>query len=117
MKIDKVETIIATRELILIDGKKVSVIIGKPEKFPDSDDYYCPYQIMGIGRESVRYAGGIDSVQALILTLNMIGSDLYTSKEAKAGILRWVGGERGDLGFPVPEVLRDLKGGKEKGQI
>lgn len=112
--INKVETIIATRELILSDGKEVSVIIGKPEKFPDSDDYYCPYQVIGIGKGNVRYAGGIDSVQALLLTLNMIGADLYTSKEAKAGILSWKGGAKGDLGFPLPEVLRDLKERKEK---
>jgi len=114
MKINRIETIIATRQLIYADGKKVSVIIGKPEKFPDSDDYYCPYQIMCIGNENVRYAGGIDSVQALLLTLNMIGTDLYTSKEAKAGILSWKGGEQGDIGLPVSEVLRDLKERKEK---
>lgn len=108
MKIDRIETIIAIREFILTTGKKVTVVIGKPEKFPDSDDYYCPYQITGIGNEKIRYAGGIDAVQALLLALNMIGADLYTSKEAKKGLLRWKGGDKGELGFPVPDILRDL---------
>ena len=108
MRIDKIETIIAARELYLFNDKKVTVIIGKPDKFPDSDDYYCPYQISGIGNGNIRYAGGIDGVQALLLALNMIGADLYTSEEYRVGILRWKGGEKGNLGFPVPEVLREL---------
>jgi hypothetical protein len=108
MKIENVGTIIATRKLALSNGKKVSVIIGRPKKFPDNSGYYCPYQIVGMGKEKVRYAGGVDGVQSLLLALNMIGADLYTSKEAKAGSLRWDGGEKGDLGLPVPDVLRDL---------
>lgn len=108
MKIDSVGMIIANREIVLADGKEVIVTIGKPEKFPDSEDYYCPYQIIGIGNEKVRYASGIDSIQALFLALKMIGADLYTSNEAKAGVLSWKGGEKGDLGFPVPDTLRDL---------
>jgi Domain of unknown function (DUF6968) len=108
MKIDNIGMIIANRDLVLADGKEVIVKIGKPEKFPDSEDYYCPYQIIGIGNERVRYAGGIDSIQALLLALKMIGTDLYMSNEAKTGILSWKGGEKGNLGFPVPDTLRDL---------
>jgi hypothetical protein len=108
MKIESVGTIIATRELALASGKKVSVIIGKPKKIPDNGGYYCPYQIVGMGKEKVRYAGGVDGVQSLLLALEMIGADLYTSKEAKAGTLSWDGGGNGNLGFPVPDVLRDL---------
>lgn len=108
MKIDSVGIIVANRELALADGKKVTVTIGKPEKFPDSEDYYCSYQIIGMGNERVRYAGGIDSIQALLLALNMVGADLYTSDEAKTGVLSWKGGEKGNLGFPVPDTLRDL---------
>ena len=108
MKLDSVGTIIALRELVLVDAKKVTVIIGKPEKFPNSDDYYCPYQIVGIGNGRVLHAGGIDSIQAILLALKMIGADLYTSEAAKAGSLRWKGGEKGDLGFPVPEVLKTI---------
>lgn len=108
MKLDNVGTVIATRELTLGDGRKVTVTLGRPEKCSDSADYYCPYQITGLGNERVRYAGGVDAIQAIQLGLNMIGADLYTSKEAQTGVLRWEGGSKGDLGFPVPKILRDL---------
>lgn len=102
-------TIIATRTLTLADTNDVTVTIGKPEKFPDGDDYYCPYQIIGIGSGKVKYAAGVDAVQALSLTLKKVGTDLYTSDECKAGTLQWEAGQKkGDLGFPVPEALRDL---------
>lgn len=108
MELNSVGTIIAMRELELAGGKKVTIIIGKPEKFPDFEDYYCPYHITGMGNERISYAGGVDGIQALLLALNKIGADLYTSKEAEAGILSWKGGEKGNLGFPVSKVLRDM---------
>jgi hypothetical protein len=103
MKLKSLEAIIAVRELDLEGGGHVTVLIGKPEKFPDSEDYYCPYQIVGIKRSSIRYAGGVDAVQALDLALKMIGADLYTADEAKSGALSWRGGSgEGDLGFIKP---------------
>ncbi len=108
MKLNNVGTVVASRELRLSPSKTVTVLIGKPEKFPDSDDYYCPYQILGLGNERVRRAGGMDAVQSLELTLKMIGTDLYTSKEYQAGELIWPGGKQGELGFPVPDILSDL---------
>lgn len=103
MELTSIGSVIASRELSLSTGKKVTVLIGKPEPYPDGRDFYCPYQILGIGAERVRYAGGLDSAQALILALNKIGADLYASAEAKAGQLSWTtGGDVGDLGFPKP---------------
>jgi hypothetical protein len=108
MQLKDVGIQIATREL-QVKGKKAMVVIGKPEKFSEGDDYYCPYQIVGLGNELVRYAGGADAVQALELALKMIGSDLYTSPEAQAKQITWVGGEKpGDLGFPLPSSIADL---------
>jgi hypothetical protein len=102
--------IIATRTIHLIDdSRRITIKIGKPIQFLDSPDYYCPYQITGLGNDNVKYAGGIDAVQALLLTLQKIGIDLYTSNEAIANRLSWEGDEKGDLGFPVPDSLIDLK--------
>ena len=109
MELDSVGIVIATRELDLADVKKVTVTIGRPETFSDGINFYCPYQITGIGNKRVRYAGGIDAAQALQLALKMIGADLYTSREAKARALTWEGGENGDLGFPLPDTLSDLR--------
>lgn len=107
MQLKSIGIEIARRELDA-NGARVSVAIGKPEKFPDADDYFCPYQVTGIGNGKVRYAGGVDAVQALLLALKMIGADLYTSKEAQAKQLSWSAGENGNLGFPVPDSLQDL---------
>jgi hypothetical protein len=98
--------VIAQRELSLSAQETVSVLIGKAEPFPDGNGCYCPYQILGIGDQRVRHAGGEDTVQALMLTLKMIGTDLYTSPEAKARRLTLNGSK--DLGFPVPDSIRDL---------
>lgn len=109
MKLTSIGPVMARRDLTLTEKGVVSVIVGKPESFPDGNGYYCPYQILGMGDEAVRYAGGEDTVQALILTLKKIGTVLYTSSEAKAGLLSWEAGPApGDLGFPVPDSIRDL---------
>jgi hypothetical protein len=105
MKIDRIETVIAKRELTLPEGKIVTVLIGKPTKFPDSEDYYCPYHIAGLGNENYQYARGIDAVQSIYLALKKIGTNLYTSEQALAGVLRW--NDERDLGFPVPDSIRD----------
>ncbi len=48
-------------------------------------------------------------MQALLLALKRVGADLYTSAEAKAGLLTWeAGSSKSDLGFPVPDSIRDL---------
>ena len=106
MELSSVGSVIATREFSLAGEVPVSVIIGKPEPFPDGHGYYCPYQILGMGDQQVRYAPGEDTVQALILALERIGTDLYRSPEAKAGLLTFNGSR--DLDFPVPEFIREL---------
>lgn len=101
-------TVIAKRELTLSSGKPVTVLIGKPERFPDSPDYFCSYQILGLGSERVKRAGGVDAIQAMECAHKMIGADLYTSNEYRAGELHWSAGSQGDLGFPVADSIADL---------
>ena len=107
MTFDQVDQILAERILDISDGGKVTVIVGIPQKH--GDDSVCIYKIVGIGDECVRHAMGIDALQALQLALKAIGTDLYTSEEAKAGVLSWEGElVKGDLGFPVPDIIKDL---------
>lgn len=87
----------------------VTITIGKPQRFPDGQDYYCPYQIVGLGDEKVNRCGGIDEIQALLLTLEQIGTFLNNSEEYKRGILSWLGSEDGNLGFPPPDSTGMLK--------
>jgi len=74
--------------------------------FDHAGDWTCPFEITGLARREVRYAHGVDGVQALELALQLIGTILYTSKEWEAGRLTWLGGR--NLMLPVPNNLRDL---------
>jgi uncharacterized protein DUF6968 len=104
MVLEGLGQVIAIREFGTIDGtastRRVRVLIGKPELFPEGPGYYCPFQISGAGSEDIKYAVGIDSVQALQLAMVMIGATLEFRNQELGGILRWEGSSKGDLGFP-----------------
>jgi len=107
MKLESVGQILASRVLDLKDGRVVKVVMGMPQRFPDgNDDYFCAFRITGMGDERIRYGAGVDPFQAVWLTLQMIGSFLYTSDESKGGTLTWLG--QSNLGFPVPELISDV---------
>ncbi|HLY06056.1 MAG TPA: hypothetical protein VKR31_09935 [Rhizomicrobium sp.] len=109
MKLDDLGEVIAMRELTLDGNRKVEVRIGKPQRSPHRDEWFCPQQISGIRSGRVKHMTGGDSVQALVLTLSMVGAELYCSEEYEAGRLTWDwGAVKGDLGFPVPENIRDV---------
>jgi hypothetical protein len=77
--------------------KRVKVRIGAPRKTKNLD-FIVPYQILHIGDEKVRFAAGVDAVQALELVFKMIGADLhYRHKDIKFQLF----GEKGS-GFPEP---------------
>jgi hypothetical protein len=101
--------VFATRRLALSGKYTVTAKIGKPRKSKREPCYYCPYQIKGIGAEKIRRAYGEDSMQALILALQCVAVYLYISAEYRAGILRqFPDDESRDLGFPVPDSIKDL---------
>lgn len=92
--------IVATRKLAIgLREGAIEVLIGRPSPFPDSEDFFVPYQIIGIGDESIRYAGGIDSVQCIQLAMAKIGYELEAINESLGRTLRWEGDETGNLGF------------------
>jgi hypothetical protein len=114
-EIKEISEVIAQRCLSLEDqpDTNIRILLGKPQHVasPSNDDFVlCPYQIVGIGDEKVRSAGGVDEVQALQLAMEMIGSELYFKLNRNyGGKLRWEAGKEGDLGFPVPPGLEDEK--------
>lgn len=100
--------VIAERRLYL-EGepqRKIRVLLGKPQTrpAPSNEEFsLCPYQIVGIGDETVKAAGGVDAVQALQLALRMIGAELQLKYSPECECrLRWEAGEGTDLGFPEP---------------
>lgn len=83
--------VVARRIFEHVDGRKVELIIGKPEMFPEGDDYYCPFKVEGIGDEKVRRSGGVDAVQAIILALQRAAMYLNSLDDVKRGDVHWLG--------------------------
>jgi hypothetical protein len=83
---------------------QVSILVGTP---PESDDQFgsviVPFQIRGLGRERVKYAAGVDGIQAFLLMLRMIRVDLEILQRDLNGRLVWLGDESGTCGLVAPE--------------
>jgi hypothetical protein len=102
-----VREVIAERTLILERRnkrrKKITVLLGKPQMFPEgSDDYFCPFQVLGLGGDEVSYAAGVDAFQAIQLALVGVAAHLHFLYRRRLGDgFYWL--EKGDnLGFPEP---------------
>ena len=111
MKLDSVGDVIANRKLSLVrddqDPVEVEVSMGKPMKFPNHTDYYCPYEIKGLGQGRVKAAGGIDAFQAMQLALGTIAVELEVLQKESGGKLSWDAGEAGYLGFPERDSKKE----------
>ncbi len=98
MQVDSLGEIIARRSLTRDseDGcvREVEVLVGKPQGSPGADDWYCPFQITGLGSDGIRFVVGVDSIQAVQLAFRYIGTLL-----ARVQGLKWLG--RDVLGFPL----------------
>ena len=95
-------TVIATRDLTWksADGtcRAVSVFIGTPQ-WKGPIEVFVPFQIEGMDHEHVRFAAGVDGVQALVLALRMIRADLESLESRFDGRLVWLGHDEGCGGF------------------
>ncbi len=94
-------TVVAERRLRMAGqpGAEVWVRVGMPRLFETPNaDYYCPYQITGIGREKVRYAPGVDALQALELALLILPTELEALRREYPG-LGWEDAPDGEYGF------------------
>jgi len=104
MSVRIIEEIIATRRLYYFDEtnqrKTISVIVGKPQPSPDSPEFQCPFQLIGIGSQDTQTARGHDSIQALQSALVLIAANLNHLNNQLGQRLIWDGGVEGDLGFP-----------------
>lgn len=67
----------------------------------------CPWQIEWPDRTRTNSGHGVDSMQAVLHAMQMVGSELYASEEHRSGHLTWKEGYSG-YGFPVPARIRDL---------
>jgi hypothetical protein len=99
MKIDSIRDVIATRQLHL-GADSVHVSLGLPIPFPDNLDFYCPYAISYRGVTRYGYAGGVDAIQALQLTMVRVGIDLQHLAKSSGLQISWLLDTPGDTGFP-----------------
>jgi hypothetical protein len=107
--------LIAERTLEVFDGADthpVRITVQKPQ-LTKYGDWTCEYEI-GWPEGPRKFAGhGIDNVQALMIALQMIGAELYTSTYHRAGQLRH-NGQPGGYGFPVTSNCRHLLVGDDR---
>ena len=99
--------IIAERTLSC-NTKEKSIVIPIRLSSPEQGEYgwRCEYSI-GWPDGEYRSAGwGVDAIQALWLTLQKIGAEIYCSAYHEAGQLQWTESGSG-YGFPVGRILRD----------
>jgi hypothetical protein len=108
--------LIASRALTLRngnDGIQIPIRIFAPEKAA-SGSWFCHYEIDWPGENHKMDVGGVDSVQALVLALQLIGAEIYSSNYHESGQLFFDKPGTG-YGFPVVPTLRDfLQGGDAK---
>lgn len=104
MNVRIIGEIIATRRLYYFDEtnqrKAISVVVGKPQPSPDSPEFQCPFQLIGIGSQDTQTARGHDSIQALQSALILVAANLNHLNNQLGRRLIWDGGIKGDLGFP-----------------
>ncbi|MGU3542782.1 DUF6968 family protein [Methylobacterium sp. A52T] len=75
--------------------------------------WICRYTIGWPEHPWDSFGAGVDALQALHLTMQKIGIDLYSSAAHKAGSLMWEKPADG-YGFPIPKNGRDLLIGLDK---
>ncbi|MDX6383504.1 MAG: hypothetical protein QOK48_1077 [Blastocatellia bacterium] len=96
--------IVASRSYRLVDEdnneRAVSVLVGKPQRARDANEYQCPFQLIGIGNQIIQSARGHDSIQALQAAFILISASINHLSNEFGRELIWDGGRKGELGFP-----------------
>jgi hypothetical protein len=85
--------------------RPVSVRLFLPAKLEEA--WGCRWEIHWPDRMRSGEAFGQDGMQAVVLALQAIGSEIYASAEHASGQLLWSEGRSG-YGFPVPRIIRGL---------
>jgi hypothetical protein len=84
----------------------IAVRLYLPEQI-EGGVWLCRYEVDWPHGTWKHAAQGIDSVQSIMIALQMIGSEIYASEYHESGALMFDVPKRG-YGFPVSPSLRDL---------
>lgn len=82
-----------------LDGGVLVVRIYAPAKAP-GEAFRCRYSIGWPDREAWRDAAGLDGVQALMLAMRSVHTELVEHDACKTGRLTWC--DQADLDLPSP---------------
>jgi hypothetical protein len=100
--IKNIGIIVAARKLVFVnaDGSKEDVVINIGTPFEiEQGDYCCPYQLVSQSRNKIWRTVGIDSLQALALTLKTIEGELISWENKYKGKFHFLGKESNHFGF------------------
>src|SRR4051812_17329392 len=99
---------IAVRRLkVRTENRDIDVEVRLFEPVDENGMWVCSYEIDWPTGTKKSSGAGVDGIQAIILALQKIGIELYTSSFHENGELIWEKPGRG-YGFPVPNTVRDL---------
>jgi Protein of unknown function len=106
--------VIASRTLTMeVDGRDVAVPVTLYAPVDKTDHWCCEFEIGWPDKPKLGRGNGIDTVQALLIALEMVGINLYSSDPHKQGRLKW-DEPHGGYGFPLNSALRQLYQGRDK---
>ena len=96
--------VLAERALVFTgpDGSTcaLTVQVGHPVPDPEgSGNAFCPFRLLGFEKEHGFVAGGVDSLQALVLGLEILTDYVGAQARAQGGTVSWLGSAH--LGFPA----------------
>lgn len=104
--------VIAEREVTLTRAngatETLKVRIGKPIMGDSPNEWRCPYQLEGLGRVRTVAMSGVDSVQALLLTMQVILPELDHIAKHENVTCSWL--EDPNSGFPDYRLSPSYKG-------
>ena len=90
----------------------VAAHVYAPEREEETGAWGCRYEVDWPDKRSVKTIFGFDSVQALVLALQTIGAEIYSSNYHEAGQL-FLDKPGTGYGFPVVPTYRDLLQGDD----
>jgi hypothetical protein len=95
-----------------VDGTTESVLVrvGRPVRGEGAGEWKCPYEIAGFGRSKVVAMSGVDSMQALLLSLQVILAELDHIAKREGATFEWLGIE--GAGFPDYRLSPSYNGPK-----
>jgi hypothetical protein len=96
-----------------VDGGELAVPVTIYAPADQTDHWCCEFEIGWPGQPKRSKGNGIDAVQALLIALQMIGINLYSSDAHKEGRLK-LDEPHGGYGFPLNSALRDLYEGRDR---